>query len=192
MPRKPRVDVAGALQHVVARGNGGGRIVTDDDDRLSLIAGMARAAERADWRVHAYCLMDTHLHAVVETPAPTLGSGMRRLLGGYAYEFNQRHGRYGHLFAGPFSASFVESEAYAVEVCAYVVLNPVRAGLVQAPEDWRWSSYRAPPVSSRRLRSSRRGSCRRCCTPTGSGRRSSTGSWFGRRRDVQDRGQAEA
>ena len=143
MPRKPRVDVAGALQHVVARGNGGGRIVTDDDDRLSLIAGLARAAERAEWRVHAYCLMDTHFHAVIETPAPTLGLGMRRLVGGYAYEFNQRHGRYGHLFAGPFSASFVESEAYAVEVCAYVVLNPVRAGLVQAPEDWRWSSYRA-------------------------------------------------
>ena len=143
MPRKPRVDVAGALQHIIARGNGGGRIVADDDDRLSLIAGLARTAERAHWRVHAYCLMDSHFHAVIETPAPTLGSGMRWLVGGYAQGYNQRHGRYGHLFAGPFTASLVESEAYAVEVCAYVVLNPVRAGLVLAPEDWRWSSYRA-------------------------------------------------
>ncbi|MBA3401922.1 MAG: hypothetical protein H0U05_08040 [Actinobacteria bacterium] len=158
MPRKPRVDVAGALQHVVAQGNGGGRIVTDDDDRLSLIAGLARAAERAEWRVHAYCLMDTHFHAVIETPAPTLGLGMRRLVGGYAQGYNQRHGRCGHLFAGPFSASLVESEAYAVEACAYVVLNPVRAGLVLAPEDWRWSSYRptaglvaAPPFLETRL-----------------------------------------
>jgi hypothetical protein len=68
---------------------------------------------------------------------------MRWALGGYAFEFNRRHGRHGHLSAGPFSASLVETEAYAIEVCAYVVLNPVRAGLVRAPEDWRWSSYRA-------------------------------------------------
>ena len=87
--------------------------------------------------------MDTHLHAVVETPEPTLGDGMRRLLGGYAHRFNRRHDRFGHLFAGPFSASLVETEAYAIEVCVYVVLNPVRAGLVRTARDWVWSSYRA-------------------------------------------------
>lgn len=143
MPRKPRVEAPGAIQHVIARGNGGGRIVVDDDDRSALVADLGRASERADWRIHAYCLMDTHLHAVVETPRPTLGSGMQWLLGGYAYEFNQRHNRYGHLFAGPFFASLVESDAYAIEVCAYVVLNPIRAQLVRSPEDWGWSSYRA-------------------------------------------------
>ncbi|CAN5234535.1 hypothetical protein BH09ACT13_BH09ACT13_00350 [soil metagenome] len=100
-------------------------------------------SERSAWRVHAYCVMDTHLHAVIETPEPTLGAGMRRLLGGYAFEFNRRHGRFGHLFAGPFSASLVDNEAYAIEVCAYVVLNPVRAGLVSSPDDWKWSSCRA-------------------------------------------------
>jgi hypothetical protein len=87
--------------------------------------------------------MDTHLHAVVETPEPTLGAGMQRLLGGYAYEFNRRHSRYGHLFAGPFFASLIDTEAYAMEVCAYIVLNPVKAGLVRDPADWPWSSYRA-------------------------------------------------
>ena len=143
MPRKPRVEAPGAIHHVIARGNGGSRIVADDDDRQALVAALRHASARYGWRVHAYCLMDTHLHLVVETPEPTLGSGMRRLLGGYAYEFNQRHGRYGHLFAGPFSSSLVATEAYAIEVCAYVVLNPVRAGLVPAPEDWGWSSYRA-------------------------------------------------
>ncbi len=143
MPRKPRVEAAGAIQHVVARGNAAGRIIVDDDDRRTLVAGIADTAARMGWRIHAYCLMDTHLHAVVETPKPTLGSGMRRLLGSYAYEFNHRYGRYGHLFAGPFWAALVETEAHAIEVCAYVVLNPVRAGLVDAPEDWGWSSYRA-------------------------------------------------
>ncbi len=130
----------------------------DDDDRHAFVASLNRAAVRSGWRVHAYCLMNTHLHAVVETPEPTLGSGMRLLLGGYASGFNQRHLRYGHLFAGPFSASVIDTEAYAIEVCAYVVLNPVRAGLVSAPEDWRWSSYRAtaglavaPPFLETRL-----------------------------------------
>jgi putative transposase len=87
--------------------------------------------------------MDSHVHAAIETPEPTLGRGMQGLLGGYAFEFNRRHGRYGPLFARPFSASLVETDAYVVELCAYVVMNPLRAGLVQAPEDWSWSSYRA-------------------------------------------------
>jgi hypothetical protein len=87
--------------------------------------------------------MDTHVHAIVETPQPTLSSGMQRLLGQHAFEFNRRHGFYGHLFAGPYSACLIDSDEYALTACAYVVLNPVRAGLVRAPEDWPWSSYRA-------------------------------------------------
>ena len=143
MPRKPRVEAPGAIHHVIARGNGGGRIVADDDDRQALVAALGHASTRYGWRVQAYCLMDTHLHLVVETPEPTLGAGMRWLLGGYAYEFNQRHARRGHLFVGPFSSSRVGTEAYAIEVCAYVVLNPLRAALVHSPENWKWSSYRA-------------------------------------------------
>jgi putative transposase len=141
--RKSRVDAAGAVQHVIARGNASVRIVADDDDRHTLVAGLARANERYGWLVHAYCLMDTHIHVVVETPEPTLSIGMRRWIGSYAYEFNRRHARYGHLFAGPFFASLIETDAYVMQVCAYIVLNPVRAGLVDDPADWRWSSYRA-------------------------------------------------
>jgi REP element-mobilizing transposase RayT len=142
VPRQPRVDAPGAIQHVIARGVAGSNIVADDDDRDVLVSRLAQASERCDWRVHAYCLMNTHVHIVVETPEPTLGIGMQRLLGGYAHWFNRRHDRYGHLFAGRFAASLVDTEAYAIEVCAYVVLNPVRAGIVRAPEDWKWSSYR--------------------------------------------------
>ena len=137
------MEAAGAIQHVIARGNAGGEIVLDNSDRRDLIAALGRASERDGWLVHAYCLMDAHLHLVVETPEPTLGKGMQRLLGGYAFEFNRRHGRYGHLFAGPYAASLVETEDYAITLSAYVALNPVRAGLVAAPEDWEWSSYRA-------------------------------------------------
>jgi putative transposase len=87
--------------------------------------------------------MDTHVHLVIETVEPNLSAGMQRLLGGYAFAFNQRYGRFGHLFAGRFASIPVETESHVFEVCAYVVLNPVRAFLVRSPEDWRWSSYRA-------------------------------------------------
>jgi REP element-mobilizing transposase RayT len=143
VPRRPRVEAPGATQHVIARAIAGSTIVADDADRRSLLARLARVSERFGWRIHAYCLMNTHIHLVVETLEPTLGSGMRQLLGGYAFEFNRRHSRYGHLFAGPYTSVVVERERHAVELAAYVVLNPVRAGLVPNAEDWPWSSYRA-------------------------------------------------
>ena len=143
MPRKPRVDVSDTIHHTVARGNAGIRIFADNDDRRAFVADLALAAERYAWLIHAYCLMDTHFHLIVETPEPTLGSGMQRLTGRYAYGFNRRHRRYGHLFAGRYSDSVIETEAHAIVTGAYVVLNPVRAGLVSDAADWPWSSYRA-------------------------------------------------
>lgn len=143
MSRRQRTEAPGAIHHVIARGNAGGRIVEDDEDRRAFIARLDAVCERFEWRVHAFCLMDTHVHAVVETLEPTLGIGMQRLLGGHAYEFNRQHDRFGHLFAGPYAASEVDSDAYLLEVCVYVVLNPTRAGFVHAPEDWVWSSYRS-------------------------------------------------
>ena len=143
MPRKQRMEAPGAIHHVIARGNGDNAIALDDHDRRALLAQLARAAELCRWSLHAYCLMDTHFHAVIGTPEPTLGYGMQRVIGRYAYAFNRRRGRSGHLFAGPFSSSVIDSDSYALEASAYVVLNPVRAALVRAPEDWKWSSYRA-------------------------------------------------
>jgi putative transposase len=143
MPRRPRSEAPGAIYHVVARGNGGCRIVLDDADRDAFVDRLARIADRFRWRVYAYCLMDTHLHLVVETPDTTLGVGMQRLIGGHAFQFNRRHGRSGHLFAGPYYALPIERAAHLTQACVYVVSNPVRAGLVQTAADWRWSSYRA-------------------------------------------------
>ena len=143
VPRKLRVEVSGAIQHVITRGNAGGRIVLDDEDRRAFVTGLSRVSQHIGWRIHAYCLMDNHVHLVVQTPEPNLGSGMARLLGRHAHRFNRRHDRYGHLFAGRFTASLVDTETYAIQVCAYVVLNPVRAKIVDHPADWPWSSYRA-------------------------------------------------
>jgi hypothetical protein len=87
--------------------------------------------------------MNNHFHLVIQTPEPNLSRGMQWLNGSYAGWFNDRHDRSGHLFQGRFKAFLIEKESYFAEVLRYVVLNPVRAGIVQQPEAYRWSSYRA-------------------------------------------------
>src|SRR6188472_2943965 len=98
MARVPRAEAAGAIHHVIPAGNNGGRIVEDDCDRSSYLARFARIRRELGWLCHASCLMDTHHHAVVETPMPNLGLGMRRLLGGHSHWFNLRHGQTGSVF----------------------------------------------------------------------------------------------
>ncbi|HEY0139690.1 MAG TPA: transposase, partial [Thermoanaerobaculia bacterium] len=98
---------------------------------------------RFRWSVTAYVLMTNHFHLVIQTPDPNLSRGMQWLNGTYAAWFNHRHKRAGHLFQGRFTAFLVEKEAYFAELLRYVVLNPVRAKMVERPEAHRWSSYRA-------------------------------------------------
>ena len=95
------------------------------------------------WRIHAYVLMGNHYHLLLETPEPNLSRGMRQLNGIYTQRFNRRHERVGHLFQGRFQSILVEKEAHLLELIRYVVLNPVRAGIVPRPEQWDWSNYLA-------------------------------------------------
>ena len=87
--------------------------------------------------------MDNHYHLVIETAQPTLARGMRHLNGTYTQRYNRRHSRVGHLFQGRYKAILVDREPYLLELCRYVVLNPVRAHACRRPDQWRWSSYRA-------------------------------------------------
>ncbi len=98
---------------------------------------------RYGWVCHGYCLMGNHYHLVVETPRANLAEGMRQLNGCYAQGCNRRWGRVGHLFQGRYKAILVEREPYLLELVRYVVLNPVRVGWRDLPEQWQWSSYRA-------------------------------------------------
>ena len=143
MARVSREEAAGAIHHVIPAGNNGGRIVEDDRDRASYLARFARIRRELGWLCHASCLMDTHHHAVVETPMPNLGLGMRRLLGGHSHWFNLRHGRTGSVFTPHFWSRRVTSEAWFFRACLYTVLNPVAAGLCAHPREWRWCSYRS-------------------------------------------------
>ena len=87
--------------------------------------------------------MDNHFYVVVETVAGNLSARMRQLNGGYTQWHNQAHGRVGHVFQGRFEAILVQREAYLLELAHYVVLNPVRGGICEMPEQWPWSSYLA-------------------------------------------------
>lgn len=144
MSRQRRIEFPDALYHVTSRGTGRQRIFLEDGDRLTFLGILEGAVGRFGWLCHAYCLMDNHYHLMVETPRPNLSRGMRALNGVYAQTFNARHHRSGHLFGGRYKATLVERQSYLLELCRYVVLNPVRAGLPPSRlSRWRWSSYRA-------------------------------------------------
>ncbi len=143
MARPLRLEFPGAVYHLTARGNARQDVFLDDGDRARFLALLGREIGQQGWRCYAYCLMGNHYHLVVETPEPNLSAGMRRLNGVYTQAFNRNHERIGHLFQGRYKSILVERDSYLMELCRYVVLNPVRARLVTRVEDWRWSSYRA-------------------------------------------------
>jgi REP element-mobilizing transposase RayT len=140
MPKLPRsaLPVEGFF-HVVARGVFGARIYADDADRRRFVGLLWHTAQTHDWTYHAYCLMSTHYHLVVETHRADLSAGMQHLNSRHAQGFNRRQRRYGALFAERFSTRVIESEEYLFDACAYVVLNPVKARLCDRAEDWPWS-----------------------------------------------------
>lgn len=143
MARQLRITYEGAVYHITARGNEQRPIVRDDRDRAEWRRTLAQMVEHYRVVCHAWVLMDNHYHLLLETPTPNLSRAVRHLNGVYTQRFNRRHQRVGHLFQGRFKAILVEREAYLLELCRYLVLNPVRANIAAHPRDWAWSSYRA-------------------------------------------------
>jgi REP element-mobilizing transposase RayT len=141
MARPLRLEFAGALYHVTSRGDHREDIFLSDDDRHEWLDVLGTVCARFNWVVHAYCQMTNHYHLLLETVDGNLSRGMRQLNGLYTQRFNQSHGLVGHLFQGRYKAILVQKENYLLELSRYVVLNPLRAGMVAALEDWRWSSY---------------------------------------------------
>lgn len=142
MARPLRVQYPGAVYHLTSRGNERKDVFKDDQDRQNFLDTLARTSSRYNWVCHAYCLMINHYHLLIETLSGNLALGMRQLNGVYTQAFNRRHGRTGHLFQGRYKAILIQKESHLLEVCRYVVLNPVGAGIVGRPDSWPWSSYR--------------------------------------------------
>ncbi|HEX5173360.1 MAG TPA: hypothetical protein VFV91_04370 [Gaiellaceae bacterium] len=142
MPRSPRDRTAG-IQHVGVSATGSAPYFQDDLDRAIWLRIFVSTISRYRWRCLAVCLLSTHWHAIVETPDDSLPAGMHRIVGGYTRRFNDRHLRAGYLVRSRYWSRRKDSLAAVLEAFRYVARNPVAAGLVDRPEDWRWSSYGA-------------------------------------------------
>ena len=142
MPKVLRSSLPDGFFHVISRGVFGAKIYADDSDRHGFVHLLRRCGRTYAWDCLAYCLMTTHYHLVVGSTRRDLSCGVRYLNGCYARGFNQRHRRYGALFAERFTARVIESEEYLFDACAYVRLNPVKAGLCERDDEWPWSYSR--------------------------------------------------
>ena len=141
MTRPLRLEFAGALYHVTSRGNRSGVIFHDDIDRRVWLSILGTVCSRCNFVVHAFCQMTNHYHLVVETIDGDLACGMRQLNGTYSQYFNRRHAFVGHLFQARYHAVLVQKDSHLLELSRYVVLNPLRAGMVASLHAWRWSSH---------------------------------------------------
>ena len=131
MPRQPRLDAPGLLQHVMARGIERRKIFLDDKDRESFLERFANILEETQTQCYAWALIPNHFHLLLRTGPTPLSKVMRRLMTGYAVTFNKRHKRSGHLFQNRYKSVVCEEDAYLLELIRYIHLNPLLASLVQ-------------------------------------------------------------
>jgi REP element-mobilizing transposase RayT len=143
MARQPRIHIKGGYYHVMIRGNGGDKIFHTDEARLRFYLLMQEGIERFGHRVHAFCLMDNHVHLIIQVGKVSLSRIMQNLSFRYTLWFNGQKKRVGHLFQGRFKALLLDEESYLLELVRYTHLNPVRADMVKEPSDYLWSSHLA-------------------------------------------------
>ena len=143
MARALRITFPGAFYHVTSRGNERKAVFKSKRDREKCLEYLESATQRYDALIHAYCMMDNHYHLLLQTPWGNLPQIMRHINGAYTTYFNVKRDRSGHLFQGRYKAILVDIDEYAKELSRYIHLNPVRAKIVETPEEYEWSSYPA-------------------------------------------------
>ena len=145
MPRAGRVVLANHPHHIVQRGHDRRGVFAQEADYEYFLATLRECRATYDVKVYAYCLMADHVHLVLEPPAETamLGKFMKCLAGRQTRYVNRLEGRRGTLWESRYKSSAIQFEGYLLACCRYVELNPVRSRLVDAPDQYRWSSYRS-------------------------------------------------
>lgn len=146
MPRQPRLDTPGLLQHIMSRGIERRNIFKDDQDRKSFLGRLALILEETQTQCYAWALIPNHFHLLLRTGATPLSKVMRRLMTGYAVTFNKRHKRSGHLFQNRYKSVVCEEDPYLLELIRYIHLNPLRAGLVndlKGLDKYPWTGHSA-------------------------------------------------
>ena len=146
MPRQPRLNAPGALQHVMARGIERRKIFRDDKDRVSFLERLALILEETQTQCYAWALIPNHFHILLRNGPTPLSKVMRRLMTGYAVTFNGRHKRRGHLFQNRYKSVICEEDPYLLELIRYIHLNPLRAKLVhdlKGLDKYPWTGHSA-------------------------------------------------
>jgi putative transposase len=143
MARPLRIEYEGAFYHVTSRGNEGRRVYFSKSDYDKFVDYLKRGKEKYQYLLHGYVLMTNHYHLLIETPLPNLNRVMHYLNGSYTNYFNLKRNYRGHLLQGRYKAILVDRDSYLLELSRYFHLNPVRAKIVERPEDYPYSSYRA-------------------------------------------------
>jgi putative transposase len=142
MARKPRVHFPGALYHVISRGNQRQRVFRDDQDHRRFETLLGEAVKGHSLTLYAYVMMPNHFHLLLEVSRAPLSKAMQTLLYRYTHYYNRRYRKIGHLFQGRYKAILCDRDSYLMELIRYLHLNPVRAGMVKEPTQYRWSSHR--------------------------------------------------
>ena len=142
MPRPLRITVSNLPFHVLDRGNNRQIIFHDDEDFIYFLKLLKRYKKELKFKLYHFCLMSNHIHLMIEpTVEGSLPKIMMRLTLAYSSFFNKKYRGVGHVWQGRYKSSLIDKEDYFIWCGLYVELNPVRAGLVARPENWRWSSY---------------------------------------------------
>lgn len=142
MARPLRIEYEGAVHHILSRGNKAEFIFKEDADKEYFLHVLQRAVEKYALELYAYCIMGNHYHLLMEVPSGELSKAMHMIQSSYGSYQQRVRGWIGHVFAGRYKALCVEKETYLLELSRYLHLNPVRAGMVKKPHEYRWSSYR--------------------------------------------------
>lgn len=149
MPRRPRINLAGVPQHVIQRGVDRQPVFFSDDDCQFYLDWLGEYAHKRQISLHAYCLMTNHVHLLLSSPsAAALGGLMQDMGRRYVQYVNRAYHRSGGLWQGRYKVSYIQSERYLLSCMRYIELNPVRAGMVVGPGDYRWSSYQANAIGA--------------------------------------------
>jgi len=127
--------------HVIQRGNERKNIFVSDNDRIRFLDTLARMKEKYNFLVYAYCLMDNHIHLVINDNGNDISKLIKSINVSYVYYFNQIYKRCGHLFQDRFRSEIIQDGRYLLQVSKYIYNNPVKAGMVRKAEEYKWSSY---------------------------------------------------
>jgi len=142
MARKPRIEFEGGFYHVIVRGNQRQKVFLEEKDFLKYLEFLGDYKDRYGFWIYAYVLMSTHVHLLMETGQVPLSKILQGINQRFTMYFNRRYGTVGHLFQGRYKAILCDKDAYLLSLVKYLHCNPVRAGMVKQPEEYRWSSHR--------------------------------------------------